>query len=90
MDKMLEKLLVNLPSDVQLLVSSGRSTLYRLPKKYADRGVYLLAISRSDTFFVSEDGIIGNKAGALGEIEVDEVVRLPHSNSLSSFKHRPA
>lgn len=79
--------LMNLPSDIKLLLSTGSSSLYKLPKKYSIYGAYLLAISNNDTFFVSEEGAVGNRAGKLGEVEVEELVRIPSiQNNSAIFK----
>lgn len=81
MSKLDQKALMNLPEDVKILLASGRSAIYRLPVKYAAKGAYLLAVSRDDTFFVSEEGKIGEKAGKLGSIEVEEVLRVDSGSS---------
>lgn len=79
---------MNLPKDIQLLLSSGKSTLYTLPSKYSQDGVFLLAISREATFFIHQDGTIGRKAGKLDDLEVVDVVRFAQSvdSSPAQFK----
>lgn len=90
MTEMKDKALMNLPSDIKLLLASGQSSLYRLPKKYAEHGAYLLALSHNDTFFITKEGTIGKAAGKLGAVEVEEVVRLQHFGGLPAAKFKTA
>lgn len=77
---------MNLPQDVKTLLTVGKYSLYTLPEKYANKGAYLLAVSRDDTFFVTKEGVIGESAGKLGSVQVDEVVRFQDTKARSSIK----
>lgn len=86
MGKMKQNAFMNLPTDVKMMLASGKYSLYTLPIKYASKGAYLLAMSRNDTFFIKEDGILGERAGKLGEVEVDEVIRIDSNDFVPSIK----
>lgn len=86
MAKINEKALMNLPQDVKSLLTVGKYSLYTLPKDYADKGAYLLAVSRDATFFVTEEGVIGEAAGKLGSVKVEEVVRFQDAQARTSIK----
>lgn len=86
MTKIKQNALVNLPTDIKILLASGKYSLYTLSKKLSHKGTYLLALSRNDTFFLKEDGTIGEAAGKLGDVAVESVVRFDESDIVPSIK----
>lgn len=76
MSEMDKKPLMQLPSEIKGLVSSGVYSLYKLGASKPADADYLLALSRSETYFLSYQGKILRPAGRLDQIEVSEVVRL--------------
>lgn len=86
MAKIKQNAFVNLPSDIKILLASGKYSLYTLSKKMAHKGTYLLALSRDDTFFLKEDGTIGESAGKLGEVAIEGVVRIEEPGIIPSIK----